>query len=156
MGGNKRMANSSKHIWIVVALVATGALFLILAKQHQPDSAQPVTMQEVFKQTPVAVPVKADPIPSPSIVTSPVNGVEAAFSIQVFSFMDKSRADKALESVKQSGYNAYMEVSDLGPKGVFYRVRIGDIATEAEAKKILEEVRKNFKSGFIIKPKKVS
>ena len=153
------MANSSKQMWIIVALVATGALLLVLAKQHKPETNQGVEMQEVFKQAPAVdvssgPVIKADPIPAPSIVTTPINGVETAFTIQVFSFIDKARADKSLSILKQSGYNAFMEVSDLGSKGVFYRVRIGDIANEAEAKKVLEDIRKSFKSGFIIKPKK--
>lgn len=161
INGEVGMANSSKQIWVVVALVATGALFLVLAKEHKPDNNQGVQMQEVFNQTPepaattASTPeTKADPIPSPAIVTMPVNGVEEAFAIQVFSFMDKNRADKSLEVLKQSGYKAFMEVSDLGAKGVFYRVRIGDIANETEARKMLEEIRRDFKSGFIIKPKR--
>ena len=41
-------------------------------------------------------------------------------------------------------------MSDLGPRGVFYRVRVGSFATEGEAEKSLEAVSKDFKSGIIV------
>lgn len=97
---------------------------------------------------------KQDPVTSPSIVTSPQDGKEAGFTIQVYSFQDQQRAAKALESLKASGYKAFQEVSDLGEKGVFYRVRIGGIKDEAQAQSTLLEIRKNYQSGFIVKPLK--
>ncbi len=144
------MANSSKNIWIIIACFAAGGLFLLLTMQHKPQEGQPVVMQDVLKQTPET---KADPVPSPAIVTSPVDGKEAGFTIQVYSFMDKARADKALDNLKQAGYKPFMEISDLGEKGTYYRVRISGIDNEAQAKKLLDEIRKNYKSGFIVKPK---
>jgi cell division septation protein DedD len=151
------MANSSKNLWIVLALVAAGVVIFSMSLGHK-EPSKPVVMQEVFSQTPQAAETnpeaKKDPVLSPAIVTSPTNGKEAEFAVQVYSFQDKDRADKALENLKAAGYNAFMEVSDLGEKGTWYRVRIGGLADENQAKAMLEDVRKNYKSGFIVKPKK--
>ena len=74
-----------------------------------------------------------------------------AFAIQVFSFKEKARADASLKLLKDKGYQAYIMMSDLGPRGGFYRVRVGSFATDAEAKKNLEMVQKDFNSGIIVR-----
>ena len=76
--------------------------------------------------------------------------MKSAFAIQVFSFKDKVRADAALKQLKDKGYPAYVMMSDLGPRGVFYRVRVGSFVTEGEAEKSLEAVARDFKSGIIV------
>ena len=157
------MANSSKNVWIVIILITVGAIFFLFSLKPKSD-VQGVVLGEVFKQTPeqpTAAPVESvaqlsmvkDPVPSPAIVTSPENGHEAGFAVQVYSFQDRSRADKALNNLKEAGYKeAFMEVSNLGEKGTWYRVRIGSLANETQAKAMLEEVRRNYNSGFIVKP----
>lgn len=76
--------------------------------------------------------------------------VQAGLAVQVFSFKDKARADAALKKLQDKGYPAYVMMSDLGPRGIFYRVRVGSFATEAEAQKSLEAVTRDFKSGIIV------
>ena len=140
---------------MVLVLVAAGAVILFLSlKQNNPSSNNKVVMQEVFDQKPAtgSPVVQKDPVPSPAIVTSPVQGKEAGFAVQVYSFKDEKRADAALENLKSKGFKAYIEISDLGEKGTWYRVRIGSLENEAEAKAMLETIRKNFKSGIIVKP----
>jgi cell division septation protein DedD len=148
------MAN--KSLWIVLVLVAAGiGIFFFSFKQNEEPSPK-VTMQPIFSQTPASPNAPApekDPVPSPAIVTSPEHGQEAGFAVQVYSFKDEKRADAALANLKSKGYKAYIEISDLGAKGTWYRVRIGSLANEAEAKALLETVRKNFNSGIIVKPK---
>ena len=87
------------------------------------------------------------------IETSPVGGREAGFTIQVYSFQDKNRAEAALLSLKNSGYQAFLIKTDIGKSRTWYRVRVGGIADEVAAHKMLEEIRKNYNSGFILKPK---
>lgn len=133
---------NSKSVWLVVVLVAAGAVIFVLSfKQKQEPSPRAVA---------AAVPVKAvaqaaAPARSPAVVTG--------YAVQVYSFQDKTRAEKALEGLKSKGYQAFLVVSDLGEKGTWYRVRVGGIADEKEAQIMLENVRKNYKSGFIVKPK---
>ena len=153
------MASQNKSLWVVLVLVAGGAVILSLTLKQGNPPAHKVVMQEVFSQKPVAASavsspvVERDPVPSPAIVTSPEHGKEAGFAVQVYSFKDEKRADAALANLKSTGYKAYIEISDLGERGTWYRVRIGSLANEAEAKNLLETIRKNFNSGIIVKPK---
>jgi cell division septation protein DedD len=71
----------------------------------------------------------------------------------VYSFRDRNMAEAALQALKNSGYQAFLVMSDLGKKGDWYRVRVGGIGDEAAAHKMLGEIRKNYNSGFILKPK---
>ena len=138
------MADSSKNTWLIILLVvAGGAVFYLSSHPNKPQADQGVVLKDIF-------PKKVDPVPPMAIVTSPVNGHEEGFTIQVYSFQDKNRAETALQALKNSGYQAFLIMSDLGEKGIWYRVRVGGIADEAAARKMLEEIRKNYNSGFII------
>lgn len=143
-------------------MVAAGAViwvFLLPANKHQSD--QGVVLNDIFhmqgagsaaSNVPSSRLKKVDPVPPLAIVTSPVAGQETAFTIQVYSFQDKTRAQRALQALKESGYQAFLIMSDLGEKGIWWRVRVGGITDEASARRMLEEIRKNYNSGFILKP----
>jgi cell division septation protein DedD len=140
----------SKSVWLVVVLVAAGAVIFVLSFKHKEEPSS----QAVIAVVPVKAMVKvAEPARSPAIAVSPQGGQEAGYAVQVYSFQDKTRAEKALEDLRSKGYQAFLVVSDLGEKGTWYRVRVGGIADEKEAQVMLENVRKNYKSGFIVKPK---
>ena len=159
------MPNPLKSVWLAVALAAAGVIIFFLSFGQKQEQPQGVVLQEIFNQKAVApdgapavadqVPAAkvADPVPSPAIVTDPENGHEAGYAVQVYSFQDKARAEKALDNLKAKGYQAFLVVSDLGEKGTWYRVRVGGLADEQAAKAMLDDVRKNYKSGFIVKPK---
>ena len=152
------MSNPLKNVWLALALIAAGVVLFSLSVGQKPKS-DGVALSEVFKQTPtgnggIVTTAKKDPVPALAIVTSPENGHEAGFMVQVYSFQSGERAVKALANLKAAGYKAFQEVSDLGEKGTWYRVRIGGLKNEAEAKAVLEQVRKDYNSGIIIKPKK--
>jgi cell division septation protein DedD len=156
------MPNSFKNTWWIYLLIVAGGIILLLSlRPNKPQGDQGVVLNDLFHQQVAATesgvpsnpPKKSDPVPPLAIVTSPVDGREAGFTIQVYSFQDKNRAETALQTLKNSGYQAFMIMSDLGEKGIWYRVRIGGIADEAVARKMLEDIRKNYNSGFILKPK---
>jgi len=156
------MGNLFKNTWwIILLIVAGGIIFFLSLHPSKLQNDQGVVLNDIFHQqavttesgnNPSVPPKKADPVPPMAIVTSPVNGHEASFTIQVYSFQDKNRAETALQALKNNGYQAILLMSDLGEKGVWYRVRVGGIADEAAAHKMLEEIRKNYNSGFILKP----
>ena len=156
------MANSSKNLWWVFILIAAGAALIVLSlSSHKPRSEQGVVLSDIFHQqiqassamnTAPTAAMKVDPVPPMAIVTSPVNGQEEGITIQVYSFQDKNRAQTALQTLINNGYQAFLIMSDLGPKGVWYRVRVGGIKDETAARKLLEQIRKNYNSGFILKP----
>ena len=158
------MADSNKSTWWIVLLIVAGGIVFFLMSMHpnKPQVDQGLVLNDIFHQQTAKTesgnasavsPPKADPVPPLAIVTSPVDGKEAGFTIQVYSFQDKNRAETALQALKNSGYQAILIISDLGEKGTWYRVRIDGIADEAAARKMLEEIRKNYNSGFILKPK---
>ncbi len=161
------MANAgNRNSVLIIAVAAVAIIIAVLALNRRPQPAQPaVALSDVFSQSPATVgaptasssaspaAAPADPVPSPAIITAPENGQEAGFMVQVYSFQDHKRAEKALETLKVAGYKAFMEVSDLGEKGTWYRVRIGGLENEGQARAMLDEVRKNYQSGFIVKPK---
>ena len=146
------MANSMKNIWwVYVLIVAGGIIFFLSLHANKPQNDQGVVLNDIFHQqvartesgNPSSVePKKADPVPPMAIVTSPVEGHEEGFTIQVYSFQDKNRAATALQALKNRGYEAFLIMSDLGEKGVWYRVRVGGITDEAAARKMLDEIRK--------------
>ncbi len=141
------MSNSFKNTWWIFILVLAGGVFFFLSWYlNKPQSDQGVVLNDIFHAP------KADPVPPMAIVTSPVNGREAGFTIQVYSFQSKDRAESALQDLKNSGYQAFLVMSDLGEKGTWYRVRVGGIADEAAARQMLNDIRKNYSSGFILKP----
>jgi len=157
------MGNLFKNFWWVFILIVAGAvIFLISMSPRKTETDQGVVLNDIFHQQAPRTetgnsqslpPKKADPVPPMAIVTSPVDGHEAGFTIQVYSFQDKNRAETALQALKNNGYQAFLIMSDLGEKGTWYRVRVGGIADEAAAHKMLDEIRKNYNSGFILKPK---
>jgi cell division septation protein DedD len=148
--------------WVIILIAAGGVIFFLSLHPNKPQGDQGVVLNDIFHQqsaqtesgnSQAAPPKKADPVPPMAIVTSPVNGKEEGFTIQVYSFQDRNRAQAALQSLINSGYSATMLMSDLGEKGIWFRVRVGGIADEAAAHKMLDEIRKNYNSGFILKPK---
>jgi cell division septation protein DedD len=143
------MDHSTKNIWWILLLIAAGVVIFALALgTHAPKSDPGVVLSDIFRpQT-----SKKDPVPPMAIVTTPVAGQETTFTIQVYSFQDKRRAQTALQALKNSGYSAFLIMSDLGEKGIWWRVRVGPIEDEASAHKMLNEIRKNYNSGFILKP----
>lgn len=151
------MANQFKNLWLVLVLLAAGAVIFSLSLGNKKPVEQGVVLQEVFNQKPAAngeTVAAVDPVPSPAIVTSPdASGKEEGYAVQVYSFQEKIRAEKAILSLKSAGYKVYMEVSNLGDNNTWYRVRIGGLENEEQAKAMLEEIRKNYNGGFIVKPK---
>jgi cell division septation protein DedD len=148
------MPNSFKNTWWIYLLIAGGGIFFFLSLHPgKPQSDQGVVLNDIFHGPSAPVVKKVDPVPPMAIVTTPVNGQETDFTIQVYSFQSKDRAQAALQALKNNGYQAFMIMSDLGEKGTWYRVRVGGIVDEAAAHKTLDEIRKSYNSGFILKPR---
>ena len=139
------MPNSFKNTWWIFLLIAAGGvLFFLSLRSGGPQNDQGMTLSDIF-------PKKADSLPPMKTAAGGVNTHEAGLTIQVYSFQDKNRAEASLQVLKNNGYQAFLTVSDLGKKGVWYRVRVGGIANEATATKMLDEIRKKYNSGFILK-----
>ena len=126
-------------------IAAGGVLFFLSLRSGGPQNDQGMTLSDIF-------PKKADSLPPMKIAAGGVNAHETGLIIQVYSFQDKNRAEASWQVLKNNGYQASLVMSDLGKKGIWYRVRVGGIADKAAARKMLDEIRKNYNSGFILNP----
>ena len=148
---------AKNETWLIVVIVVIAGVLIALSftkdRSSQPASGGVVSQAKEIKPDHTVADMEKIAASKPqSAVVEASKGVinKAAFAVQVFSFKEKTRADASLKQLKDKGYSAYVMMSDLGPKGIFYRVRVGSFATEEEAKKNLESVTKDFKSGIIV------
>lgn len=56
------------------------------------------------------------------------------YTLQVASFSRRAGADELSERLTKSGFEAYVKSVDLGPRGTWYRVRVGRYPDEDEAR----------------------
>ena len=75
------------------------------------------------------------------------------YTIQVASFKDKIRADQSITELKDKGYDAYSIPRNLGEKGTWHRVYVGQFTTKEQAKEFLTTIKKDYENSFIIAPK---
>jgi cell division septation protein DedD len=152
------------YIW-VLALVAVVFAFLAFSKDRPgtgagSDAQTPPAVQGARSESPVIdqVPLSATPDEA-SVPARPGTGVveplknitpKDSFAVQVYSFKEKARAEASLKILKDKNYPAYIMVSDLGERGIWYRVRIGSFTTEAQAQDVLSNITRDFKSGIIV------
>lgn len=71
------------------------------------------------------------------------------FTIQVASFQDKARAELVSEELKKKGYIPVISAKDLGDKGTWYRVWVGDFESEEKARELLKTLKEDYKDSFI-------
>ncbi|MFH1645588.1 MAG: SPOR domain-containing protein [Candidatus Omnitrophota bacterium] len=74
---------------------------------------------------------------------------QGAFTIQVVSYHDLSRAEEMVEKLKAEGYQAYVTPEDLEKQGRWYRVRVGNFKTKEEAELQLLKLKDKFSDCFI-------
>jgi cell division septation protein DedD len=87
------------------------------------------------------VPVKSKPKPQ----TAPKSRGEPTFrvyTIQAASVRVAGDADKLVAKLKDQGFPAYRAIGKIPGKGIWYRVRIGEYNSRAEAGRMLEKLKK--------------
>jgi len=72
------------------------------------------------------------------------------FAIQVASLREEDKAELLVEALKKKDYSAYIVTKDLGKKGIWYRVWVGEFETTNQAAETLDELKKDYKDSFII------
>ncbi|GAK52559.1 hypothetical protein U14_03811 [Candidatus Moduliflexus flocculans] len=77
------------------------------------------------------------------------------YSVQVASSPSREDAERLVQKFSATGFQAYVMVADLGSKGVWYRVRIGNFVKRDQAETFKEELMRNasqmIKSPYVIK-----
>jgi len=122
-----------------------------------PAKAEPIA--KPAKTEPAAKPVKAEPPAKPDKTEPAAKTAKAepspapppdkpGYSLQVAAFKDRSEAESFARQVEPlTGLKARVVSADLKEKGTWYRVRLGNFATRAEAVQKAAELRaKNLKS----------
>jgi septal ring-binding cell division protein DamX len=75
-------------------------------------------------------------------------------TIQVASLKDPKAANKLVTKLKKKGYAAYKTTVDISGKGTWHRVRIGYFKNRADAKKTLNNLRKENRKVILMYRKK--
>jgi DedD protein len=89
--------------------------------QTEDDSATRTKTAEVGKAKPIAI---------PTVAVGDGKG-KARFALQLSSFQDKAEAEAFAQ--KFEGERPYMVMSEIPGKGTWYRVRVGDYASQKDA-----------------------
>jgi len=70
------------------------------------------------------------------------------FGIQAASFKEMGKAQKLQQKLKEQGYEADIGEKNLGEKGTWYQVLVGQHATKAEADTQLTEIKTKYPDSF--------
>jgi cell division protein FtsN len=66
----------------------------------------------------------------------------ALYTIQAASVKKAKDADRMVAELKQKGYPAYRTIGKVAQKGIWFRVRIGEYNSKAEARQTLNKLKK--------------
>ena len=66
----------------------------------------------------------------------------AVYTIQAASVKKVKNADRMVAELKQKGYPAYRSIGKVAQKGIWFRVRIGEYNSKAEARQTLNKLKK--------------
>ncbi len=83
-----------------------------------------------------------------SVAASP-GGNGKIYTIQIASFKERSRADKAVAQAQQKGYTAYVDERSRSDGSVWYQICIGKFNAQSSAKELLTKIKQDYKDGFI-------
>ena len=71
-------------------------------------------------------------------------------TIQVHSFQNQAKAQRALDEIQKSGFAGFLMKRDLKEKGIWYRVCVGEFPTRKDAETELAKVKAKYKDSFLI------
>ena len=77
------------------------------------------------------------------------------YTVQIASFKDLKMAEEALAKIRINTSSAFVSSHDLGAKGVWYRIYVGQFELRSEAEVTLNNVKQSYDSSFIISPRKI-
>jgi len=123
-----------------------------VASQAAPQkTAEPV---EAAIQTATETTATAVAQTVPAAEKAAVTPTDYAYTIQVASFKKKERADKSMKELLQKEYVAFVVSKNLGEKGTWYRVYVGNFDAKNQAEEFLASFKQRYENSFIISSKK--
>jgi cell division septation protein DedD len=143
------------------------------SEESEPEQAESdVSQQEVKKEAPSGPSPTATPPSSqdaaaapalPNVPKSPTDVMQVgrpvhhleegtiptgtAYSVQVSSSSNRTDSERLQQKYVELGYRAYVMPADLGERGVWYRVLVGNFATREEAEQLKQEILNN--TGYL-------
>ena len=96
---------------------------------------------------------KVEPATSPTSVAKPSAAQPArpgSFTIQVAATKDEAAADRLVAKLRLKGFAAYWVKAEVTDKGTWYRIRVGPYAERQTAEPVLQLLKKENLSGFIV------
>jgi cell division septation protein DedD len=75
------------------------------------------------------------------------------FAVQVASVQDLKGADKLVAELRDKGYHAYRVRSEVGGKGVWYRIRVGGFEDRNAAANMLKKLKDDKYGGMVVSTK---
>lgn len=95
------------------------------------ETVEPVRSVVTPKPKPVAAPIL--PVAPKPVVSKPAAVASGSYLVQVAAVKQRQGADELRTRMRMKGYAAFVEVADLGAKGIWYRVYAGPFASKADA-----------------------
>jgi len=88
--------------------------------------------------------------PQPAAPESRAQPAGKPYTVQVAAFKAAGDADKLVAELKQKGFSAYRAIGKVPGKGIWYRVRVGEFNTKAEAGSTIAKLKKVGKKPMLV------
>lgn len=168
-----------KNTWVIGITIVALVVGLLVYLNHSAGKKE-VPLSEIFSEeemvpaqainvvskvvnnvprpasSPETVVVKAPVFPAPvakPVVTSETvlaDFQKTPFAIQISSLKDKAKAQKLVEEIKKKNFPSYLNESNLGEKGIYYRVYVGRFESRKQAEEALATLQSDYKNIFIV------
>lgn len=130
-------------------------------EETEPDAPQQDANKEAPSQSPAPAPRQDSAVAPalPNVPKSPTDAMQVGrqtyrpeenpaftgmvYSVQVASSPDREDSERLQQKYTDLGYEAYVMTADLAEKGIWYRVRVGNLATSEEANQLRQEILNN-------------
>ncbi len=142
---------SFQESWPMVLLVGAAAAGVLIWWNHRenpPEEGILLNPPETISVNETLPPTKFPPQPLPPQGSKPQTTV-ASLTIQVHSFQDQTKAQKALDDLRKLGFSAEIIKRDLKEKGIWYRVCVGEFKTKKQAQEELARFKEKYKNSFV-------
>ncbi len=122
-------------------------------QQIVPESVQPVSEPVAEPKSVASVPVAATVTPAAQPqVQAPAASTTTAYAIQILASKDLKATEAELQKVKNNGFaDAYIRNAELGDKGTWNRIYVGQFSSMAQAQEALPKVKQKYPQAFIFK-----
>ncbi|MEZ4484903.1 MAG: SPOR domain-containing protein [Syntrophotaleaceae bacterium] len=92
-------------------------------------------------------PVATQPVAATPAVSKPTAVASGSYLVQVASVKERQGANGLRDRMLKKGYAAFVEVADLGAKGIWYRVYAGPYGSQADADRAVSSLKADRISG---------